>query len=49
MVEGATAKAAMMMLIALPTMFLVIIGLMLATVALRKAFPAEAEEQEEED
>ena len=48
MVEGATGKAVMMMIIALPTMFLVIGGIMLATIALHKAFPAEPEVEDED-
>ena len=45
----ATAKALLMMGIALPVMFAVISIFMLATTALHKAFPAPAEEEETEE
>jgi hypothetical protein len=45
----ATAKALLMMGIALPVMFLVISIFMVATSALHKAFPAPAEEEGDED
>ena len=45
----ATAKALLMMGIALPVMFAVISIFMLATTALHKAFPAPAEEEGEEE
>lgn len=46
---AATSKAITMMLIALPTMFLVIAVFMAATKALHAAFPAEEEVEEDED
>ena len=45
----ATAKALLMMGIALPVMFAVISIFMVATSALHKAFPAPAEEEGDED
>lgn len=45
----ATIKALTMMLVALPTMFLVIGVFMLATTALHKAFPAPPEEEENDE
>ena len=45
----ATAKALLMMGIALPVMFLVISIFMVATSALHKAFPAPAEEEDEDE
>ena len=45
----ATAKALLMMGIALPVMFAVISISMLATTALHKAFPAPAEEEGDEE
>ena len=49
MLDGATGKAITMMFIALPTMFFVIGGLMLATTALHKAFPAPIEDEDEDE
>jgi hypothetical protein len=40
-------KAFTMMAIALPTMFLVIVGFIIATTLLRKAFPATDEDTDE--
>ena len=40
-------KAFTMMAIALPTMFFVIFGFIVATTLLRKAFPAEAQDTDE--
>ena len=45
----ATAKALLMMGIALPVMFVVISIFMMATSALHKAFPAPAEEENDEE
>lgn len=45
----ATAKALLMMGIALPVMFAVISIFMLATTVLHKTFPAPAEEEGEEE
>lgn len=46
---AATSKAITMMLVALPTMFFVIAIFIMATKALHSAFPAEVEEEEDED
>lgn len=45
----ATMNAITMMVVALPTMFLVIFVFMIATSALHKAFPAPAEGEDDED
>lgn len=47
--DGAFVKAVTMMCIALPTMFFVIAIFIGATVLLRKAFPADAASEEDED
>lgn len=46
--NGATSSAITMMLVALPTMFLVIGVFILATKALHSAFPAPVEDDEDE-
>lgn len=46
---AATSKAVTMLLIALPTMFIVIAVFIAATKALHAAFPAEVEEEGAED
>ena len=45
----ATMKAVTMMAVALPTMFIVIAVFIAATKALHAAFPAPAEDEEDED
>ena len=46
---SATMKAVTMMAVALPTMFVVIAVFIAATKALHAAFPAPAEEEDDED
>lgn len=47
--DGATSKALTLMAVALPTMFAVIAVFMAATKALHAAFPAPAEDEEDDE